>query len=67
MFKKFSTYICWKKIHKMGCLKGSGVPVLYTGRAVPKDKPPLAVAARFKESVWGRLLAEITGSNPVEG
>jgi hypothetical protein len=35
MFKKISTYICWK-IHKMGCLEGSGVPVLYRGRTVPK-------------------------------
>jgi hypothetical protein len=35
MFKKFSTYICWKK-YKMGCLEGSGVPVLYIGRTVPK-------------------------------
>jgi hypothetical protein len=33
MFKKFSTY---EKIYKMGCLEGSGVPVLYIGRTVPK-------------------------------
>jgi hypothetical protein len=25
-----------KKIYKMGCLEGSGVPVLYIGRTVPK-------------------------------
>jgi hypothetical protein len=37
MFKKFSTYMCWKNIqYKMGCLEGSGVPVLYIGRTVPK-------------------------------
>jgi hypothetical protein len=35
MFKKFSTYICLK-IHKLGFLEGSGVPVLYIGRTVPK-------------------------------
>jgi hypothetical protein len=34
--KKFSTDICEKKIHKMGRLKRSGVPVLYIGRTVPK-------------------------------
>jgi hypothetical protein len=33
MFKKFSTYIV-EKIHKMGCLEGSGVPVLYIGHTV---------------------------------
>jgi hypothetical protein len=26
----------FEKIHKMGCLEGSGVPVLYIGRTVPK-------------------------------
>jgi hypothetical protein len=36
MFKKFSTYICWKKYIK--CLEGSGVPVLFIGRTVPKGK-----------------------------
>jgi hypothetical protein len=35
MFKKFSTYIV-EKIHKMGYLEGSSVPVLYIGRTVPK-------------------------------
>jgi hypothetical protein len=25
-----------EKIHKMWCLEGSGVPVLYIGRTVPK-------------------------------
>jgi hypothetical protein len=25
-----------KKYKKMGCVEGSGVPVLYTGRTVPK-------------------------------
>jgi hypothetical protein len=34
VFKKFSTYLL-KKIYKMGCLEGSGVPVLYIGRTVP--------------------------------
>jgi hypothetical protein len=32
MFKKFSV----EKIYKMGCVQGSGVPVLYIGRTVPK-------------------------------
>jgi hypothetical protein len=35
MFKKFGMYLL-KKIHKMVFLKGSGVPVLYIGRTVPK-------------------------------
>jgi hypothetical protein len=35
MFKKFCR-IFVKKIYKMGCLEGSGVPVLYIGRTVPK-------------------------------
>jgi hypothetical protein len=34
MFKKFSTFV--EKIHKMGCLEGSGVSVLYIGRTDPK-------------------------------
>jgi hypothetical protein len=38
MFKKFSTYICLKKIYKMGCLECSGVPVLYIRRTFPKVK-----------------------------
>jgi hypothetical protein len=25
-----------EKIHKMGCLEGSSLPVLYIGRTVPK-------------------------------
>jgi hypothetical protein len=36
MFKKFSTCICLKNIKKMGCVEGSGVPVLYIGRRVHK-------------------------------
>jgi hypothetical protein len=36
MFKKVSTYAFVEKIYKMGCLEGSGVPVLYIGRTVPK-------------------------------
>jgi hypothetical protein len=36
MFKKFSAYILKIYIYKMGCLEGSGVPVLYIGRTVPK-------------------------------
>jgi hypothetical protein len=35
MLKKFSTYTV-KKIYKMECLEGSGVPVLYIGSTVPK-------------------------------
>ena len=33
---KNSVRIFVEKIYKMGCLKGSGVPVLYIGRTVPK-------------------------------
>jgi hypothetical protein len=33
---KNSVLIFVEKIHKMGCLKGSGVPVLYIGRTAPK-------------------------------
>jgi hypothetical protein len=36
MFKKIHYLYLLKKIHKMGCLEGSGVPVLYIGRMVPK-------------------------------
>jgi hypothetical protein len=36
MFKKFSTCIFLKKYKKIGCVEGSGVPVLYIGRTVPK-------------------------------
>jgi hypothetical protein len=35
MFKIFSR-IFVEKIYKMGYLEGSGVPVLYIGRTVPK-------------------------------
>jgi hypothetical protein len=35
MFKKFST-IFVGKIYTLGCLEGSGVPVLYIGRTGPK-------------------------------
>jgi hypothetical protein len=35
MFKKFSSVLV-EKIHKMGCLEGSGIPVIYIGRTVPK-------------------------------
>jgi hypothetical protein len=35
MFKKIQ-YVYLLKKHKMGCLEGSGVPVLYIGRRVPK-------------------------------
>jgi hypothetical protein len=31
-----SVRIFVEKIYNMGCLEGSGVPVLYTGRTVPK-------------------------------
>jgi hypothetical protein len=33
---KNSVCIFVKNIYKMGCLEGSGVPVLYIGRTVPK-------------------------------
>jgi hypothetical protein len=33
---KYSVRIFAEKIYKMGCLEGSGVPVLYIGRMVPK-------------------------------
>ena len=36
MFKKNSVHIFVEKIYKMGCLEGSGVPVLYIGCTVPK-------------------------------
>jgi hypothetical protein len=39
MFKKFSIYIFVEKIYEIGYLEGSGVPVLYIGRTVPKGKP----------------------------
>jgi hypothetical protein len=34
----FKNLVCTlvEKIHKMGCLEGSGVPVLYIGHTVPK-------------------------------
>jgi hypothetical protein len=32
---KNSVRIFVEKIHKMGCLEGSDVPVLYIGRTVP--------------------------------
>jgi hypothetical protein len=34
--KKNSVLIFVTQIHKIGCLEGSGVPVLYIGRMVPK-------------------------------
>jgi hypothetical protein len=33
---KISVRIFVEKIHTMGCLEGSGVPILYIGRTVPK-------------------------------
>ena len=33
---RYSVRIFVEKIYKMGCLEGSGVPVLYIGRTVPK-------------------------------
>jgi hypothetical protein len=33
---KNSVHIFVEKIYKMGCLEGNSVPVLYTGRTVPK-------------------------------
>jgi hypothetical protein len=33
---KNSVHIFVEKIYTMGCLEGSGVPVLYIGRTVPK-------------------------------
>jgi hypothetical protein len=35
-FLKNSVRIFVEKIYKMGCLEGSGMPVLYVGRTVPK-------------------------------
>jgi hypothetical protein len=35
-FLKNSVRIFVEKIHKMGCLGGSGLPVLYIGRTVPE-------------------------------
>jgi hypothetical protein len=32
---KNSVLVFVEKIYKMGCVEGSGVPVLYTGRTVP--------------------------------
>jgi hypothetical protein len=34
--KKNSVSIFVEKIHKMGCLEGSYVPVIHIGRTVPK-------------------------------
>jgi hypothetical protein len=39
MFKK-SVRIFVKNVHKMGCLEGSGVPVLYIGPLFLKVKTP---------------------------
>jgi hypothetical protein len=33
-----SVRICVENIYKMGCLEGSGVPVLYIGRTVPNGE-----------------------------
>ena len=33
---KYSVLLFVEKIYKMGCLEGSGTPVLYIGRTVPK-------------------------------
>jgi hypothetical protein len=44
MFKKNSVRIFVEKIYKMGCLEGSGVPVLYIGRTVPKGYCDTSVA-----------------------
>jgi len=33
---KYSVHVFVEKIYKMGCLEGSGTPVLYIGRTVPK-------------------------------
>jgi hypothetical protein len=33
---KNSVRVFVEKIYRMGCLEGSGVPVLYIGRTVPK-------------------------------
>jgi hypothetical protein len=35
-FKKKLVHIFVEKLYKMGCFEGSGVPVLYIGRTVPK-------------------------------
>jgi hypothetical protein len=36
MFKKNSVRVFIEKNIKMGCVEGSGVPVLHIGRRVPK-------------------------------
>jgi hypothetical protein len=43
---KNSVHIFVEKIHKMGSLKGSSVPVLYIGHMVPKVKPCM-IATHF--------------------
>jgi hypothetical protein len=35
---KNSVHIFVEKVHEMGCLEGSSVPVLYIGRTVPKGQ-----------------------------
>jgi hypothetical protein len=40
MFKN-SVRVFVENIYKMGCLNGSGVPVLYIGRTVPKSETGL--------------------------
>jgi hypothetical protein len=52
MFKN-SVRIFVEKIHKMGCLEGSGVPVLYIGRTVPKGQYTWC----FKRQIY-RLLSD---------
>ena len=37
MFKKIQYIYLLKNMYIMGCLEGSGVPVLYIGRKVPKE------------------------------
>jgi hypothetical protein len=39
---KNSVRVCVEKIYRMGCLEGSGVPVLYIGCTVLKVNIPVA-------------------------
>jgi hypothetical protein len=52
MFKILSTYICWKKIHKMQHLEGSGMPVLYIGRTVLKGYNPTKITGTLLEDQY---------------
>jgi hypothetical protein len=48
-----------KKIHKMGCLEGSGVSVLYIKRTVPKG-------STFRFYIWGSRFLRNVGKGPTD-